>query len=157
MMIIRNAIFDDLNAIRRILCNCYEKFEQTDQWPNDVIMKIKKSRGSVEHIRTLMANENLFVAVGDHVKGMVSVHENEVTKLYVSPQYQGNGIGKLLFIHAESFIKKRGFKKMFLGASVQTPIPFYERMGMYIDCKRKIVCGPCKGMTSVIFEKTLAK
>ena len=151
----RKATLEDAETVSRIVSLCYEGFGQTDNWSKDVIIELKESRGSAKHIRELTTNEDMFVADDeDRIKGMVSIRDNEITKLYIDPHYQRKGIGKQLFIHAQSFIRSHGHQDMFLGAAAQTPIPFYERMGMRITRQCTIDCGPCIGMTSVVLEKT---
>ena len=154
-MRIRKATLKDAETVSQIVCLCYESFGQTDDYPNGVIIELKKSRGSAKCIRELITNEDVFVADDEaRVKGMVSVKDNEITKLYIDPHYRRRGIGKQLFTHAESFIRSHGHQDMFLGAAVQTPLPFYERMGMQVTRKRTIDRGPCIGMTSIVLEKT---
>ena len=153
---IRTATIDDAEAISRIVCRCYEGFAQTDGWPQQIIAELKVVRGSEDCIRQLVAREHAFVADdGGDIRGMVSVSENEITKLFVDPDHQRQGIGRQLFAHAESFIRGRGHRRMFLGAAVQTPIGFYQKMGMTIARTRIIDRGPCIGMTSTILEKAL--
>lgn len=98
----------------------------------------------------------MFVAddAGD-IKGMVSVQDNEITKLYIDPHCQRKGIGKRLFAHAEAFLLSRGHQDMFLGAAADTPVPFYESMGMRITRTETISCGPCSGMKLVVLDKRL--
>ncbi len=154
MIKIRKATLKDAEKISRIVCECYDNFGQTDAYPSEVIRKLKEYRGSVESIRELITNEDVFIAYDDScIKGMVSVKDNEITKLYIDPSNHKQGIGKQLFTYAESFIQRQGYRDMFLGVATQTPLPFYERMGMKIRQKRIIDRGPCIGMTSTIMEK----
>ena len=151
---IREARPEDATAISRVVCLCYEAFRETDDWPSGVVAAVKVRRGSSACIGELIRNEDVFVADdGDEVRGMISIRENEVTKLFVDPGFQRRGVGRSLFLHAEAFIRGRGFGRMFLGAAVRTAIPFYERMGMRVAEKRVIDCGPCVGMTLTILEK----
>ena len=155
MIRIREATRKDAETVSRIVCLCYEGFGQTDGFPGDVITELKKRRGSVECIRELITNEHVFVAAdGSQIKGMVSIKDNEITKLFVDPHYHRQGIGKQLFTCAESFVREHGYRDMFLGAAVQTAVSFYERMGMTVTKRCKIDCGPCIGMTSIILGKT---
>ena len=122
MIRIRKATLEDAAIVSRIVCLCYEGFGQTDNWSNDVIIELNKSRGSAKHIRELIANEDMFVADDEgRINGMVSIKDNEITKLYIDPHYQRKGIGKQLFIRAQSFIRSHGYQEIFLGAAVQTP------------------------------------
>jgi len=154
MLRIRDAAIEDAETISRIVCLCYEGFGRTDDYPDDVIRELKRRRGSVKCMGELIRDENVFVAEDNgQIRGMVSVRQNEITKLYVDPYFQGQGTGKMLFNRAESFIKSREYRKMFLGAAAKTPVSFYESMGMRITRKRTIDHGPCIGMTSIVLEK----
>lgn len=151
---IRKATLRDAGDISRIVCLCYEGFGQTDGYPSNVIAELKETRGSAKCIRELIENEHVFVADDEgRIKGMVSIKDNEITKLYIDPHYQRKGIGKQLFTYAESFIRSHGYQDMFLGVVAQTPLPFYGRMGMRIARKRIVEWGPCVGMTVAIIEK----
>ena len=153
-MRIRKAVSADAEKISGIVCSCYEDFERTEGYPHEVVVELKKIRGSVDCIRRLIDEEVVLVAAdGRHVKGMVSIKNNEITKLYVEPQHQRQGIGKMLFSRAEVLIRGRGFMSMFLGAAGETMIPFYTGMGMRVSSRREIEHGPCTGMISTILEK----
>ncbi|MEW6355858.1 MAG: GNAT family N-acetyltransferase [Planctomycetota bacterium] len=155
MIQVRAATVKDAEAISGIVCRCYEGFEQTDEWPHDVVTELKAVRGSADCIRELIAGERVFVVDDDgSVRGMVSIRKNEVTKLFVDPTHHRQGIGRRLFSHAESFIRDQGHRHMFLGAAVRTPIAYYEKMGMKIARTRVIDHGPCVGMISTILEKS---
>jgi GNAT superfamily N-acetyltransferase len=155
-MRIREAKLEDAETVSEIVCLCYQGFGDTGDYPNEVIIELKRSRGSATCIRELIADEGVFVADDKgRIKGVVSVKDNEITKLFVHPNYQRRGIGKQLFAHAESFIRDHGHQDLFLGAAVRTALPFYERMGMRITRERTIDRGPCLGMTSIVLEKRL--
>lgn len=156
MIQVRAATVKDAEVISGLVCRCYEGFEQTDGWPHDVVTELKAVRGSADCIRELIARERVFVAEdGGSVLGAVSIRENEVTKLFVNPIHQRQGIGRRLFAHAESFIRDQGYGHMLLGAAVQTPIAFYKKMGMDVTRTQVIDHGPCVGMISTVLEKSI--
>ena len=154
---IRQATRDDAEAISGIVCRCYDGFRQTDGWSKELVRALRRERGSPDCIRGLIEDEAVFVAHdGPAVLGVVSVKDNELTKLYVDPDHQRRGVGRRLFTHAEAVIRRRGFAGMFLGAAVRSSLPFYEKMGMRIRQTRRIDRGPSIGMTTTILEKALA-
>ena len=156
MIMIREATPEDAAPISRIICQCYEGFGKTDDWHDEIIVELKKCRGSTEHIREFSMNDSIFVAADEClVKGMVSIKDNEITKLYVDPHHQKQGIGRQLFNYAQTFIQAHGYDGMFVGTAARTAVPFYERMGMRVSRTRTIDCGPCIGMTSIILDKRL--
>jgi len=155
-MRIRGATLEDAEPVSRIVCLCYEGFGHTDGFPGDVIAELRECRGSAGCIWELITDEDVFVADDEGgVRGVVSVKTNEITKLFIDPSCQGQGIGRELFVRAESSIRDHGHQDMFLSAAVRTPLPFYERMGMRIARERTIDCGPCIGMMSTVLEKAL--
>lgn len=50
--------------------------------------------------------------------------------LWVLPEYMGQGIGKLLFLHAVDLSRQRGYERLQLEADPNA-MGFYEKMGMY--------------------------
>jgi GNAT superfamily N-acetyltransferase len=156
MIEIRKATVQDGQDISRVVCQCYEGFQKSDDWPTSTVVELIKNRGSTDCIRNLIDAEQIFIAVdGNTVKGMISISTNEITKLYVDAKWHGTGIGRQLFRHAERFIQDTGHKSMFLGAAVESPVPFYRKMGMRVLERRLIDCGPCSGMTSIVLDKLL--
>jgi len=156
MIEIRNAELQNADVVSRIVCACYDRFAKTDDWRADVVAQIKEQRGSSECIRELIRHQNVWAAHGPHgVVGMISVRENEVTKLFVDPAFRRQGIGTQLFQHAEQFIRSNGFATMVLGAATRTPITFYRKMDMTVTGTQPITFGPCVGMTSTMLEKRL--
>ena len=155
MIMIRKATQQDAEIASRIICICYEGFGETDDFPGGVIAELKKCRGTAEHVAELITNENFFVADEKNLlKGVVSIKDNEITKLYIDPQYQGKGLGRRLFTHAEAFIKAKGYEDMFAVTATLAAVPFYEKMGMVVSQTRTIDKGPCIGMTSIVLRKS---
>lgn len=62
--------------------------------------------------------------------GLVAVRENEVARLYVHPRYHGRGVGKALFLAAESMIRRAGFAELRVAALVENAASFYRARGM---------------------------
>ncbi len=155
-MIIREANFSDVKRISEIVCFCYRNFEFTDDYSKALVEELIEKRGTNESIKYLIETESTFVISHNaEIVGMISLNQNEITKLYVQPNLQKQGIGTLLFRYAESFIKKNGFAELFLGAAASTAIPFYEKMGMQKAEIKKINCGPCKGKQTTILKKEI--
>ena len=154
MIRIRKATLEDAETASRIVRRCYEGFAETDVFHDRVIVELKKYRGTVEHIAEFITIEDFFIADDERlVKGLVGIKGSEISKLYVHPHHQKQGIGRQLFSHAEAFILARGYDSMFVGTVTRAAIPFYERMGMKTSQRLKIDCGPCIGMTSTILTK----
>ena len=154
MIEIREATVKDAVAASRIVRLCYEGFGKTEGFDNKIIVELKKRRGTAEHIAEFITNENFFVADDEQIlKGMISIKDNEISKLYVDPHHQKQGIGRQLFAHAEDFIQTHCYDAFFVATVSRSAVSFYERMGMKISRRCRIDCGPCIGMTSVILNK----
>ncbi|MCL4694595.1 MAG: GNAT family N-acetyltransferase [Candidatus Hydrogenedentes bacterium] len=153
---IRVAELRDAEEISHVLCACYEGFIRSDGFEEEVVEQLKQVRGSLPCIRDEIAEGGVFVAeVEGRVAGIVSVHGNEIARLYVAPKHQRCGVGTRLFNCAETCIRASGFAHLTLGAAGRSMLPFYEKLGMCFVREKKIVAGPCAGMTVTILEKQL--
>jgi GNAT superfamily N-acetyltransferase len=89
-------------------------------------------RGSLECVlRESRAQLYLVARDGEQVVGVVAVSGDEVTKLYVSPERIGKGIGRMLYEAAEVEIRAGGHSRVRLGA-FPGAVPFYIRMGLEV-------------------------
>ncbi len=67
-----------------------------------------------------------------HIVAVGALHDNEVHRIYVSPDYQGNGIGETLLLALEAEAETRGVQTL----ELQTPldsVEFYEHLGYSND------------------------
>ncbi|MEO6876570.1 MAG: GNAT family N-acetyltransferase, partial [Opitutaceae bacterium] len=83
--------------------------------------------------------------------GDISGTRDEICAVYVSPDFQRQGIGRALFRHITQELKARGFADAWLDASL-TSVPFYQAMGCVTGAKqlhpfRPGVSIPCVRMT----------
>lgn len=155
-MKIRQAHLTDAQQISEMVSQCYRRYASTDDYPQSLINELIVLRGSEDSIRQLVENESVFVSENDRqIIGMVSVHKNEITKLFVQPNVQKQGIGTLLFRHAESIINQNGFDELFLGVAVPSAMGFYEKIGLRISKIKSITRGPCKGSEIHIMSKKI--
>ncbi|MEZ5360409.1 MAG: GNAT family N-acetyltransferase [Candidatus Zixiibacteriota bacterium] len=128
---------DDFQAVSDLLCDCYRWMGEREGFSQANIDFLVTKRGSVETIERESAEQSYFVAQdGDIIVGMVSVLNNEITKLYVSPARHREGIGRMLFEYAERLIREAGYDSISLGALGQAPVPFYKSMGMKITATK---------------------
>lgn len=68
---------------------------------------------------------------GDRLVGTVTVATDELTRMFVSPELQGRGVGRLLMDGALSWAKDSGVKKL-TAWSVPFSRGFYEKFGFYM-------------------------
>ena len=151
-VVICEANLDDAGRISDLVSECYRHYAVTDDYGSDVIEALLQLRGSEASILELIRNENVFVAEQQEIVGMVSVFQNEITKLFVRSNVQKQALGTLLFRYAKSFISGKGFTEMFLGVAVPSAEGFYEKMGMCVARHKQIVCGPCKGRQITVMK-----
>jgi GNAT superfamily N-acetyltransferase len=66
-----------------------------------------------------------------HIRGLAGLDMNEIRLLYVSPDHQKRGIGRLLFEHIKAMVPGALFPEIFVYSSIQA-IGFYKACG-FID------------------------
>jgi len=64
----------------------------------------------------------------DLIQGVVCVDRTAIQALFVAPDRQGRGIGRVLLGVAEAAARRRGVRELQVPASL-TAVGFYERMG----------------------------
>jgi N-acetylglutamate synthase-like GNAT family acetyltransferase len=86
---------------------------------------------------------------GEEIIGTVALHHEtdaicELCRMYLAPQYRGQGLGRRLLEHSVREAKERGFKEMCLKtASVLVEaISLYKRAG-FSPVEGAVVCGNC--------------
>ena len=86
---------------------------------------------------------------GDAIIGTVALHHEtdtvcELCRMYLAPQYRGQGLGRRLLEHAVREARERGFKEMGLKtASVLVEaISLYKRAG-FSPVEGAVTCGNC--------------
>ena len=111
-------------------------------------------RGSLECVRRESEAQLYLVArEGGHIVGLVAVSGDEVTKLYVTPDRMGKGIGRALFEAAERTIRATGHTYVRLGA-FPSAVPFYRRMGLDV-VGRKQPAGTLAPLAVTLMAKRL--
>ena len=82
-----------------------------------------------ENITNDILNNNVFLCsdLKGNIVGTVTVKKNEICRLFVLPQYQGNGYGKELMKFAEEEISKN-YDEVILDASLSSKA-IYLKMG----------------------------
>jgi len=130
-MKIRLAKDKDCVAIARLHRRTIRKVNSKD-YPKDII-DVWSARTSAERFRNSQDNCKRWVAVqGDKVVGFCDHGLNgEFWGLYVHKDYIGKGIGSQLLKTAENSLKKFGYKKTTLKATV-TAKNFYKKYGYKI-------------------------
>jgi GNAT superfamily N-acetyltransferase len=87
---------------------------------------------------------------------MVGVQGNEITKLYVDPRFQRQGIGTMLFEAAQQVVAAAGYEEMVAWVAFDAAIPFYEARGMSAVGRKFDLLGPVEGGNALLAKKRLA-
>jgi len=123
---------DDHHRVSEILCSCYGWLAEREGFTGEQLQFLLSERGSVETVRQESKSQTYLVAFNDRtLVGVVAVKGNEITRLYVEPEYHHQGIGRMLLEEAENVIRRIGLEEVTFGAR-ETAVPFYEAMGMTV-------------------------
>jgi ribosomal protein S18 acetylase RimI-like enzyme len=153
-ILIRGIEAYDYPEVSRLVCTSFKWGAEREPYSPDQIDHYFTERGSVEAITEQFKEYQTLVAIKKkQIWGMVSIKDNEITKLYVDPEAFRLGIGRRLFEAAEDIIRKSGYPEIFLGSIFETSRPFYEAMGMLQTSEKTITTGPFKNATAKIFKK----
>jgi len=149
---------DEIPAVSKLLCSCYTWLGEIESFPEEFTDFLVTKRGSVETVKRESQSQIYLVAhIGETIAGMVAIRNDEITKLYVSPEHHRKGIGRELFKIAEKLIIEGGYNKIVLGAVAGSPVPFYESMGMSIDERKKSRLEYFKGGEIILMSKKLGQ
>lgn len=148
----------DIQRVSDLLCACYRWLGERDNLTSQDVQFLVTQRGSIETIKRESKNETYYVVGRDtEIAGMVSVKNNEITKLYVHPEWHRRGFGKLLFDKAEEIIAENGYTKLILSAIAESPLLFYNSMGMTISGLKTCKMGQETGREVILLEKVIDK
>jgi len=90
-------------------------------------------KASEQDEHELLANHRIIINENDHIVGVGRLHKTDqyhaqICYMAVSPNEQGEGLGKKLLLSLEQEAKKQGVKKIVLNASEVT-LGFYRHLG----------------------------
>lgn len=140
---IRPALEDDAGEISAIILRTLRETNAKDYAP-EIIERVERSF-SPRTVGELIGKRTVFVATIDGcVVGTASLDGNVVHTVFVAPDVQGRGIGKLLMAEIESTARGINIAKLAVPSSV-TAETFYARLGFravrdsYHDDERTII------------------
>jgi ribosomal protein S18 acetylase RimI-like enzyme len=144
----------DITEVSRLLVSSYDLLSTLEGLSPGQTRFLVSERGSEECVRRESRSQDYLVARGSTgIVGMVAVSGGTITRLYVSPEHQREGIGRSLYEAAESLIRERGRARVTLGA-FPSAVPFYRRMGLSVT-EHKEATGALKGLSTALMEKRL--
>jgi N-acetylglutamate synthase-like GNAT family acetyltransferase len=124
---VRSAREEDANEISAVILRTLREVNAKD-YPREIIERIESSF-SPSAVLQLIGKRTVFVAViGDRVMGTASLDENVVRTVFVSPDVQARGIGKLLMAEIERTARERNIPGLIVPSSISAET-FYARLG----------------------------
>jgi GNAT superfamily N-acetyltransferase len=146
---IRRFRASDAEKVSHIIKRCLLEVNSKD-YPEEFNAKMC-SYYSPENLVELSSNQDMYVFVQDKdIRGTGCCVQNWVQTVFVSPDYQGTGIGKKLMTHLEKVIRNKGYSTSVVPSST-TAYRFYRKIGY---TKTKVINDEDSGR-NIIMEKKL--
>ena len=124
---IRPAQDDDAADISAVIIRALRDTNAKD-YTDEIIARVEQNF-SPDAVLALMARRTVFVAtIGNHVVGTASLDGSAVRTVFVAPDVQARGIGKLLMAEVERIARERDIQVLTVPSSV-TAETFYARLG----------------------------
>jgi N-acetylglutamate synthase-like GNAT family acetyltransferase len=124
---IRPALEDDADEISAVILRALRETNAMDY--SDAIIERVEHSFSPTAVRELIGKRTVFAATIDgRVVGTASLDGSVVRSVFVAPDVQARGIGKLLMARIESAARERNILKLAVPSSV-TAETFYARLG----------------------------
>lgn len=135
---IRCFTLDDADRCKRIVKACFDKSVSLgglinsfnlNEAVNSFIKKLIQFKSRLDY----KVNRHLLFVYekAGRVLGMIGLRDNLLKRLYVDPDYQGNGVGRELLAYAEQQAVNNGFKELLL-YSYENSLRFYRNNGYEI-------------------------
>lgn len=124
---IRPALEDDADDVSAVILRALRETNAMD-YSDEIIERVERSFGPAA-LRELIGKRTVFVAAIDgRVVGTASLDGSVVRTVFVAPDFQARGIGKLLMARIERAARERNIPKLAVPSSV-TAETFYARLG----------------------------
>jgi N-acetylglutamate synthase-like GNAT family acetyltransferase len=124
---IRHAREDDAHEISAVILSALRETNAKD-YTREIIERIEHSFGPSSVVE-LIGKRTVFVAaIGSRVVGTASLDGSIVRTVFVAPDVQAQGIGKLLMAEIERTARARKIAKLAVPSSISAET-FYVRLG----------------------------
>ncbi|MBR0726086.1 GNAT family N-acetyltransferase [Bradyrhizobium manausense] len=124
---IRPALADDAADISAVVLRALRETNAKD-YTDEIIARVEQSFGP-DAVRALIGKRTVFVAsIGGRVVGTASLDGSVVRTVFVAPDVQARGIGRLLMAEIERIARERNIAVLTVPSSV-TAETFYARLG----------------------------
>ena len=126
-VLVRAARAEDAAAISKVIIAALRESNALD-YPPEVIAQVEQNFAAPQ-ILSLMSQRQVYVAIDDQiVVGTASLDQQVIRSVFVAPEQQGKGIGKLLMARIESVAATHGLKELRVPSSI-TAEGFYALLG----------------------------
>lgn len=124
---IRRAEADDANSVSDVIVRALRETNAGDYTP-EIIARLELSF-SPAAVRQMIDQRTVFVAMaGPRIVGTASLDGQAARTVFVRPDVQGRGIGRLLMQAVEAVAREREVLVLHVNSSI-TAQPFYARLG----------------------------
>jgi GNAT superfamily N-acetyltransferase len=124
---IRSALEDDADDISAVILRALRETNAKD-YADEIIKRVEQSF-SPSAVLELIRNRTVLVATADdRVVGTASLDGSVVRTVFVVPDAQAQGIGKLLMAEIDHIARARNIPSLTVPSSVSAE-PFYARLG----------------------------
>jgi GNAT superfamily N-acetyltransferase len=124
---IRPAREDEADEISAVILRALRETNAKD-YTREIIERVERSFGP-SAVLQLIGKRTVFVAsVGGRIVGTASLDGNVVRAVFVAPDAQAHGIGRLLMAEVERTARERNIPSLTVRSSV-TAEAFYARLG----------------------------
>ena len=126
-VLVRAARAEDAAAISKVIIAALRESNALD-YPPEVIAQVAQNFAAPQ-VLALMSQRQVSVAIDDQVVvGTASLDQQVIRSVFVAPEQQGKGIGKLLMARIESVAATHGLKELRVPSSI-TAEGFYALLG----------------------------
>ena len=126
---IRPALDDDAADISVVILRALRETNAKD-YTNEIIETVERSFSPTD-VRELIRKRTVFVAsIGSRVVGTAGLDGSVVRTVFVAPDVQGRGVGKLLMAEIDRTARERNIPSLTVPSSV-TAETFYARLGFH--------------------------
>ncbi len=148
-MNIRRFKKEDATCVSEVIWTALD-INNSKDYGQDVLLTMKKEYTS-KHICLLSKSRIFLVAEYDgKIAGVGGIEGDIICSVFVDPNKQGNGIGKLIMEALEALAKKKKYDFVFLHSSL-TAESFYAKIGY---CVEKCIADPIYG-ENILMKKLL--
>ena len=124
---VRHARENDSHEISAVILSALRETNAKD-YTREIIERIERSFGPSSVVE-LIGKRTVFVAtISSRVVGTASLDGSVVRTVFVAPDVQAQGIGKLLMAEIERTARERNIAKLAVPSSISAET-FYERLG----------------------------